>query len=49
LHYVLQEGDAAFHQEGPKPEQADEELTTNEEEQQPQQEAYTTYADLCSL
>ena len=55
LHYVPQEGDAAFDQEGPEPEQVDEEeLATDEEEEQPQeeqpqQEAYTTYADLSSL
>ena len=54
LHYVPQEGDAAFDQEGPEPEQVDEEeLATDEEEEQPQeqqqQEAYTTYSDLYSL
>ena len=51
LHYVAQEGDAAFDQEGPEPKQVDEEeFATDEEEEQPQeqpqQEAYTTYADL---
>jgi hypothetical protein len=54
LHYVAQEGDAAFDQEGPKPEQVDEEeLTTDEEEEQPQEQQqqgdYTTYADLNNL
>ena len=49
LHYVAQEGDAAFDQEGPKPKQVDEEeLATSEEEEQPQQD-YITYADLSSL
>ena len=34
LHYVAQEGDATFDQEGPKPEQVDEEeLATDEEEE----------------
>ena len=36
LHYVAQEGDAAFDQEGPEPKQVDEEeLATDEEEEQP--------------
>ena len=34
LHYVAQEGDATFDQEGPEPEQVDEEeLTTDKEEE----------------
>ncbi|KAE8800085.1 hypothetical protein D1007_24367 [Hordeum vulgare] len=46
LHYVAHEGDATSHQEGSEPEQVDEEgLTTNKEEEKPQQD-YTTYADL---
>ena len=50
LHYVAQEGDATFDQEGPKPEQVDEEeLATKEKEEQSQQEACTTYTDLYSL
>jgi hypothetical protein len=56
LHYVPQEGDAAFDPEGPKPEQVDEEeLATDEEEDvQPQEEAqqempYTTNVDIDSL
>ena len=41
LHYVPQEGDAAFDQEAPEPEQVDEEdLATDEEEEQPQEEAH---------
>jgi hypothetical protein len=47
LHYAPQEGDASFDQEGPKPEQVDEEeLAIDEEEpppqEQAQQESYTT-------
>ena len=56
LHYVPQEGDAAFDQEAPEPEQVDEEeLATDEEEdvqpqeQAPAEEAYTTYSDIYSL
>jgi hypothetical protein len=54
LHYVAQEGDAAFDQEGPEPEHVDEEeLATDEEEEQPQEQQqqgdYTTYADLNNL
>jgi hypothetical protein len=55
LHYVPQEGDATFNQEGPKPKQVDEEeLAAYEEEEQPQEDAqeevpYTTYADIYSL
>ena len=49
LRYVAQEGDATFEQEGPEPEQVDEEeLSTDEEEEQPQQD-YTTYADIKNL
>jgi hypothetical protein len=54
LHYVPPARDAAINQEGPEPEQVDEEeLATDEEEEhpqeRPQQEAYTTYSDLYSL
>ena len=49
LHYVAQERDATFDQEGPEPKQVDEEeFATDEEEEQPQQD-YTTYVDLGSL
>ena len=49
LHYVPQEGDAAFDQEGPEPKQvAEEELTTDEEGRAPHQD-YTTYTDLNNL
>lgn len=45
LHPI--EGDAAVDQEGPEPEKVDEEeLVTDEEEEQPQQENYATYANL---
>ena len=49
LHYVAQAGDTTFDQESPEPGQIDEEeLTTNEEEEQPQQD-YTTYVDFNNL
>ena len=50
LHYVPQEADASFDQRDHVPEHVDEEyLTTNEEGEEPQEEAYTTYANLCGL
>jgi hypothetical protein len=55
LHYLPQEGDTAFDQEVPEPEEVDEdELATDEEEEQPQDDApedvpYTIYADIYNL
>ena len=47
LHYVAQEVDTSFDQEGPEPEQVDEE--EEEHQEHAQQEAYTTYAYLRSF